>query len=121
VSGLPPLSGFVGKWLILQASLGSPWMPWVIGVLLVTSLLGIMGLARSGSQLFFNTDPAASAGAALRLADFSAPLVLVTAGIAMVVFAGPLYEFSQAAATQLAQPAAYLDAVLQAGGEGVTR
>jgi len=121
VSGLPPLSGFVGKWLILQASLDSPWMPWVIGVLLITSLLGIMGLARSGSQLFFNTDPAATAGATLRPADFSAPLVLVMAGIAMVVFAGPLYDFSQAAATQLAEPAAYLDAVLQTGGEVMTR
>ena len=121
VSGLPPLSGFIGKWLILQSSLGSTWMPWVLGVLLVTSLLGVMALARSGSRLFFEIDPAASAGAAPCLGDLAAPLLLVLIGIAMVVYAGPLYEFSQAAAQQLVHPDAYLNAVLQAGGRVMTR
>ena len=121
VSGLPPLSGFIGKWLILQSSLGSTWMPWVLGVLLVTSLLGVIALARSGTRLFFEVDPAASAGAAPCLGDFTAPLLLVLIGIAMVVYAGPLYEFSQAAAQQLVHPNAYLDAVLRTGGEVMTR
>lgn len=119
-SGLPPLSGFIGKWLILQSSMHSPWMPWVLSVILVTSLLGIMGLARSGSQLFYNTDPALPAGTTTRLGDLAAPFVLVLAGMALVVFAGPLYEFSQAAAMQLVQPAGYLEAVLQIAGQGVT-
>jgi len=117
VSGVPPLSGFIGKLLIMQASLDDPWMPWVFGVLLTTSLLGIMALARSGSRLFFKTDPAANAATATRLADLTAPLLLVLAGIALVVYAAPVYEFSRAAATQLVQPGAYMDAVLQAGGE----
>ena len=118
---MPPLSGFIGKWLILQSSLGSTWMPWVLGVLLVTSLLGVIALARSGTRLFFEIDPAASAGAAPCLRDFTAPLLLVLIGIAMVVYAGPLYEFSQAAAQQLVHPNAYLDAVLRTGGEVMTR
>ncbi len=118
VSGLPPLSGFIGKWLILKSSLDSPWMPWVFGVLLVSSLLGIMALARSGSRLFFNTDPAAGVGSAPRLAELTPPVALVAAGIALVVFAGPVYEFSEAAAIQLVQPDAYVDAVLQSGGTG---
>ncbi len=120
-SGLPPLSGFIGKWLILQSSMDSPWMPWVLSVILVTSLLGVMGLARSGSQLFYNTDPAMAAGATTRLGDLTAPLLLVFAGIALVVYAGPLYEFSQATAMQLVHPAGYLEAVLQADTLGVTR
>jgi len=121
VSGLPPLSGFIGKWLILKSSLGSPWMPWVIGVLLITSLLGVMALARSGSRLFFKVDPTADATATPRLGDLGAPLLLVLAGITMVVYAGPLYDFSRAAATQLVQPGAYLEAVLQAGSGVMTR
>ncbi|MCG6966650.1 MAG: monovalent cation/H+ antiporter subunit D [Chromatiaceae bacterium] len=121
VSGIPPMSGFIGKLLILQSSLGSPWMPWVFVVLLVTSLLGIMALARSGSILFFKVDPAASAAAAPRLGDLGAPLALLLTGIAMVVYAGPLYEFSQAAAIQLLQPDDYLDAVLQAGSGALPR
>ena len=121
VSGLPPLSGFIGKWLILQSSIGSPWMPWVLAVLLVTSLLGVMGLARSGSQLFFHTDGWAEAGPATRLPDLAAPLVLALLGIALVVYAGPLYEFSRAAATQLVQPSDYVEAVLQAAEAGGVR
>ena len=121
ISGLPPLSGFLGKWLILQSSFGTPWMVWVVGVLLVTSLLGVMGLARSGSQLFFDTEPRADAGATIELIDITAPLLLMLAGIGLVIYAGPLYEFSQAAATQLVQPSGYLEAVLQPAGEGVKR
>ncbi len=121
VSGLPPLSGFIGKWLILQSSIGNPWMPWVLAVLLVTSLLGVMGLARSGSQLFFDTDGWAEAGPATRLPDLAAPLVLALLGIALVVYAGPMYEFSRAAATQLVQPSAYVEAVLQAAEAGGIR
>ena len=48
-------------------------------------------------------------------------LLLVLIGIAMVVYAGPLYEFSQAAAQQLVHPDAYVNAVLQAGGRVMTR
>jgi multicomponent K+:H+ antiporter subunit D len=121
VSGLPPLSGFIGKWLILQSSLGTSSAPWVLGVLLVTGLLGVIALARSGSALFFETDPAANAGNAPCLSDLAAPLLLVLIGIAMVVYAGPVYEFSQAAAKQLVQPGAYLDAVLQPGAGVMTR
>jgi multicomponent K+:H+ antiporter subunit D len=121
VSGLPPLSGFIGKWLILQSSIGNPWMPWVLAVLLITSLLGVMGLARSGSQLFFDTDGWAEAGPATRLSDLAAPLVLVLLGIVLVVYAGPLYEFSRAAATQLMQPSAYVEAVLQTAEAGRIR
>ncbi|MFM1891428.1 MAG: hypothetical protein RLZ44_505 [Pseudomonadota bacterium] len=113
VSGVPPLSGFIGKWLILQASITSPWLPWVLGVLLVTSLLAIMALARAGSRLFFKVEPAATPAAALRPLDLGAPLLLVLAGIAMVVYAGPLFEFGRAAAAQLVQPQGYLTAVLQ--------
>ena len=121
VSGLPPLSGFIGKWLILQSSIGNPWMSWVLAVLLITSLLGVMGLARSGSQLFFDTDGWAEAGPAIRLSDLAAPLVLVLLGIVLVVYAGPLYEFSRAAATQLVQPSAYVEAVLQTAEAGRIR
>jgi multicomponent K+:H+ antiporter subunit D len=113
VSGVPPLSGFIGKWLILQASVGDPLMPWVLGVLLATSLLVIMALARSGSRLFFKVDDGAAAAVPPRLGDLGAPLALAIAGVGMVVYADPLYEFGQAAAAQLVQPGAYLAAVLQ--------
>jgi multicomponent K+:H+ antiporter subunit D len=120
VGGMPPLSGFIGKWLILQASMGQPGMPWVFGVLLVTSLLVIMALARSGTLLFLKIDEGAIASAPARAADLGAPLVLALVGIGLVVYAGPLYEFGQAAAIQLSQPGNYLAAVLQSTAGGVS-
>jgi multicomponent K+:H+ antiporter subunit D len=37
ITGLPPLSGFLGKWMLLQAALDSPAMPWVFSVVLGAS------------------------------------------------------------------------------------
>ncbi len=121
VAGLPPLSGFFGKLLILQSVLDTPWATWVLAVLLVTSLLAIMALARSGSRLFFKVDEGATGALTLPRIDLAGPVLLLAAGIALVVFAEPVYEFSRAAATQLLQRGDYLAAVLQAGGPEVKR
>lgn len=121
VSGMPPLSGFIGKWLILQASVGAPTVAWVFGVLLITSLLVIMALARSGSRLFYKVDDQAEAAMSPRSADLGAPVVLVLIGMGLVIYAGPLYEFSLATAEQLVHPSGYLHAVLGSAGEGGSR
>ena len=112
VAGMPPLSGFVGKFLILEASLGDPWMPWILAVVLVTSLAIIVTLARSGTRLFFKVDETAAGVSPSRPAGLLAPVALAALGTALVIFAGPLHDFSRAAARQVMQPAAYVDAVL---------
>jgi multicomponent K+:H+ antiporter subunit D len=112
VAGLPPLSGFLGKFMLLQAALESPWMPWVWPVVLATGLLGVVALARSGSLLFYRTHTAhaelpAPANAAL------APVVgLLALIVGLVLAAGPLSDFTAATAAQLTAPQHYIDAVL---------
>jgi multicomponent K+:H+ antiporter subunit D len=118
ITGLPPLSGFLGKFMLLQAALDSPLLPWVWGVVLVTGLVSVIALARSGSLLFYRTytahDPAAltsSANAALL------PVVgLLGLVVGMVIWAGPLSDHAAAIAAQLLDPRQYIDAVL--GGRG---
>ena len=112
VAGLPPLSGFIGKVLILQAGLENPWMPWIFGVVLITSLLNLTALVRAGSTLFFKTEVKAAA-AKLPEVGFLIPVVLFALLIlALVVYARPVTDFAYATAEQLAAPTIYIDAVL---------
>ncbi|MDO9465704.1 MAG: monovalent cation/H+ antiporter subunit D [Thiobacillus sp.] len=114
ITGLPPLSGFLGKFMLLQAALDSPLLPWVWGVVLVTGLVSVIALARSGSLLFYRThtshDPAAQTPPTLAALAPVAGLLLLTVG--MVIWAGPLSDYAGATALQLLQPQLYMDAVL---------
>jgi multicomponent K+:H+ antiporter subunit D len=114
IAGLPPLSGFLGKFMLLQAALDSPLLPWVWGVVLVTGLVGMIALARSGSLLFYRThsahDPAAQTPPTLTALAPVAGLLLLLIG--MVIWAGPLSDYAGATALQLLQPQLYIGAVL---------
>ncbi|MFN3712109.1 MAG: monovalent cation/H+ antiporter subunit D [Alcanivoracaceae bacterium] len=104
--GLPPLSGFIGKLLMLQA-LPSPlfWM-----VLLLASLLVLIAFSRAGSTLFWrgHNEP----GGAVAWADMLPTLLLLAACLALVVLAGPVAEIFDGIATQLMDGEAYVRAVL---------
>ena len=58
VAGLPPLSGFTGKLLVLGATGRTPAAPWIWGTILLFSLVAIYGLARAGAVLFWTPAPA---------------------------------------------------------------
>ena len=115
VAGIPPLSGFFGKLFILQSTVDTPWLSWVFATLLITSLLTIMALARSGSQLFFKVGELTQGTATIKAIDLTGPILLVATGIALVVFADPVYQFTNQAAAQLVAPQGYIEAVLQPG------
>ena len=126
MAGMPPLSGFLGKLLVMDAALGSNLVWWIWAVILTTSLVAIVGFARAGSTVFWKTVAAPVAAddtfatprevedgpAAL---SFVAVGGLVTALVLTTVLAGPLTEYLTATATQLYAPEAYIGAVL--GGE----
>lgn len=101
VAGLPPLSGFIGKLMLLQAVTEPASRAVLWTVILVCSLLVIIGLSRAGSTLFWRVSGGDASG------DKAAPLQvfavcwLLLASPALVVFAGPLTELSQQAAAQL--------------------
>jgi multicomponent K+:H+ antiporter subunit D len=116
--GLPPLSGFLGKLLVLDATRDQA-LVWVIwGTILVGSLLAILGFARAGSMMFWKLDPAAVPGQA------PAPLALVAVGlilalvVATTILAGPVSASLQATADQLFASEQYVSAVLPEAAEG---
>lgn len=114
IAGLPPLSGFLGKFMLLKAALESPLLPWVWGVVLATGLMGMIALARSGSLLFYRThsapDPAPlTPPTPAALAPVAGLLLLV---IGLTIWAGPLSAYATATAVQLLAPQQYIEAVL---------
>jgi multicomponent K+:H+ antiporter subunit D len=118
--GLPPMPGFIGKLMLLQASIGHGHATLVWSVVLLAGFATLIGLARAGSTLFWHvrTDlPSGASGASAPL--IAATSMLLVASVAMSVFAGPLQRYTQAAAAQLADRKAYADAVLgEQGGTG---
>lgn len=143
VVGLPPLSGFVGKLLILDATADDRWMAVIWSTILVTSLIALVGFARAGSILFWKAhemdpepgndtdegEPPRSGPIPTRLetdepvqdvADsaapwlaFAAPGLLLAGTVAMALFAGPFSGYLQKTAQQLTDPQPYLDTVLR--------
>ena len=116
IAGLPPLSGFLGKFMLLKAALDTPLLPWVWSVVLAAGLAGMIALARSGSLLFYRThgphDPASQMPPTLALLAPIAGLLLLIIGLA--IWAGPLSSYATATATQLLAPQQYIEAVLGA-------
>ncbi|HSJ33053.1 MAG TPA: monovalent cation/H+ antiporter subunit D [Longimicrobiales bacterium] len=114
VSGLPPLSGFVGKALILTATGPAAQMPWIWAIVLGSGLLAIAALSRAGIVLFWmvNDEETAAGAVAWRAPAFAATAGLFALIFAITVFAGPLTGFTDATAGQLLAPGDYIRAVL---------
>lgn len=120
--GLPPLSGFVGKVLVLDGVRTTPHAAWIWAVILTTTVIGVLAFARAGSLIFWKS---AAVEGEITLRSLrgkrggvaaAASLLLALAGL--TVLAGPVTAYTAAAAQQLFQPARYIDAVLgpQSGG-----
>ena len=123
VAGVPPLAGFLGKAMLLQAAGTTPMAAWVVTVVLASSLAMMVAMARAGSTLFWAAPPAAGAGATTPFtADApggvatrpAAVVALMAVVLGCAVGAGPISAYTTAAATQLGTPSAYIDAVLGA-------
>jgi multicomponent K+:H+ antiporter subunit D len=112
-SGLPPLSGFIGKLLILSAVAPAPGWGWAWGVILCTTLIGVIGFARVGSAVFWKTtDKAETPPPPETRADMMAPVLLLGLLAALSAGAGAASDYTRAAAQQVLDPAASAAAVL---------
>ncbi len=138
-AGLPPLAGFMGKAMLLQAAGLTPSAGWIVFLVLASSLLMMLAFARSGSTLFWKSGVASndvttsapprtklsSASASSTTATFSAddacpchPVHRISLALALTalgatsVFAASLSTYTLSTAEQLLNRSAYLSAVL---------
>jgi len=124
IAGLPPLPGFVGKFAMVHALLnplglgashGYPlgaagWA--LVALLVVSGLLALIALTRSGIRHFWSAQGRASPRL-LVLAGFRLALLLV-ARAALVWQAGAVMRYTPATADALHAPATYVRAIMSA-------
>jgi multicomponent Na+:H+ antiporter subunit D len=119
LAGLPPSSGFAGKFALLDAGVASS--AWTITtVALVVSLLTLFSMTKIWAGVFWGDPESApplnegrtNGGPSLMV--FATGLT-VALSIAFVVFAGPIFELAERAGNDLMNPASYIDAVLGGG------
>jgi multicomponent K+:H+ antiporter subunit D len=113
-TGLPPLSGFIGKLLILESVVDTPGWGWAWGVILATTLIGVVGFARTGSAIFWKETPPSDGAepAVVARSDMAAPAIAIALLAAWSVGAGPATAYGAAAADQILDAAATARAVL---------
>ncbi len=122
MAGLPPLSGFIGKLLILDATRASDSAAWIWGIILSTSLFVIIGFSRAGSLLFWKAEAMGEEVAGADVppeprGDDRLPAVLAVSGLiaaiaALAFFAGPATSALELAVAQVLDPSGYVAAVL---------
>ena len=131
LAGIPPFSGFVGKLGMMQAGIAeNTWITWTLVIAsVVTSLLTLLAVARIWSRGFWrraeeveSVEPilqqktlahTRAANKRLLPAAMVAPTALLTGmTLAFTVLAGPLMDFSRAAAQDMYERTPYLEAVL---------
>ncbi|MEN3951950.1 monovalent cation/H+ antiporter subunit D [Iodidimonas sp. SYSU 1G8] len=119
MAGLPPLSGFIGKLLILDSARDPGTAPWIWAAILIASLVTTIGFARAGSRLFWKStaedgtiEAAPQPRPALMIGIAALPLALL---VGLTVAAGPVSDYLAATAADLFDSSAYIAAVLPPG------
>lgn len=109
-AGLPPLSGFFGKVLILQSVQSGTEMAWLWSVLLIGSFLTVIAYSRAGSIVFWRTvEGHLEKPAPLNGRISVAAGALTALAVVIVVLAGPITRYTDATAEQLHNNDAYIE------------
>jgi len=130
MTGMPPLSGFLGKLLVLDALRMPGQIGWAWSAVLVGSLVTIVGFARAGSMIFWKTteaeDDTAPEGEEapppetprLSVAELAPTMLLLAILGGMSVFAGPVMTYAEDATAQIYDRDGYIASVLGPQEEG---
>nr|WP_276582226.1 Na+/H+ antiporter subunit D [Cellulomonas sp. RIT-PI-Y] len=119
LAGIPPLSGFLGKVGLMQAGtqLGTSLAITLVVGGVLTSLLTLYALIKAWNKAFWQTPPAPLPDTTLPRGMVGSAGALVVFGLALTVFAGPLYGYADRAADALTGRE-YVEAVLPDGQRG---
>lgn len=110
LAGIPPLSGFWAKFVVVKASLDAHAFV-AAAVALLTGVFTLLSMSKIWNEAFLKTPPLAAAptsdAGSLRLAGSTIGL-LGALTVLIGLLAGPVMDYAEAAAAQLLEPVAYL-------------
>ena len=114
LAGLPPLSGFLGKLMLLDVWRDQAAVIWP--AILVSSFLMLIGLSRAGSLLFWKASPDPAPSAPHEPLALAAAFALLAGLAALTLCAGPVSGWLAVTADRLYDPAATIAANRLGGG-----
>ena len=116
LAGLPPLSGFIGKFAMLagvmQMTSVTPAAWLFLALLLVSGFFTLVALSRAGIRHFWTAPETAQP--ALRALEVLPVAALIGASLALSLGAGPAMQHASATAKELSAPHDYRRAVMNA-------
>ncbi|MGV9211891.1 Na+/H+ antiporter subunit D [Micromonospora sp. RB23] len=119
LAGVPPFSGFLGKLGLLQAGVaaGGALPATLVAAGTLTSLLTLYVASRVWNIAFWRAPRIATDEPTVRLPALTvgATIALVALGVSLTVLAGPLFDVTADAATDLLSRTPYVRAVLPGG------
>jgi multicomponent K+:H+ antiporter subunit D len=121
ISGLPPLSGFIAKFVLLTAALNPPsgaastasWL--LLLILMLSGLAAVIAMTRAGIRAFWASPDRAVPR--VRLIEMAPIAVLLLLCAMQTIQAGPVMRFMQTTAQSLHAPHGYIRAVLGLAAE----
>ena len=120
LAGMPPLSGFLGKFALLSAALamgddgaisGTAWA--FLAVLIVSGLFAMIAMMRVGIRSFW-APPIEGVVPRVLIVEFAPIALLLALCVAMTIKAGPVMAYVDATSQGLHAPDAYIEGVLSA-------
>ncbi|TNF44449.1 MAG: Na+/H+ antiporter subunit D [Bacteroidetes bacterium] len=115
LAGIPPLSGFFAKFMLIKAGIESGSYI-ITTVALLTGLLTLYSMIKIWNEAFLKKQPENfdnKETVKLYWADYVPLAILATASVLMGIFAATVFTYAMEAANQLIEPANYIDTVLR--------
>lgn len=111
MAGMPPLSGFFGKMMILSGSMESSFIWLVFGTVLITSLGIIVSLTVVGSKMFYHTNNEKPLTKRVSRYIFYPSFYFLALGLILVILANPITSFTEETANMIFDVNGYISAV----------
>ncbi|TDP33200.1 multisubunit potassium/proton antiporter PhaD subunit [Idiomarina aquatica] len=118
IIGLPPLSGFVSKLMILESAAANGHNFWLWGAIIGATFVMLVAVTRAGSKMIWHTLSGKASEQSAPLGKRIALASLLSLTLLISIFANPIRQYTDAVADQLTDVDSYPVHVLKrAGGE----